>query len=64
MENSLLVIFGKIWPKTLYYSTWLNDIICNHQCMVQLDVHMYMYLEREPLYGKLKIHLVHSPVCG
>ena len=22
MENSLLVIFGEIWPKTLYYSTW------------------------------------------
>ena len=21
MENSLLSIFGKIWPKTLYYST-------------------------------------------
>ena len=22
MENSLLVIFGEIWPMTLYYSTW------------------------------------------
>ena len=22
MENSLLVIFGEIWPKSLYYSTW------------------------------------------
>ena len=21
MENSLLAIFGKIWPKSLYYST-------------------------------------------
>uniref|UniRef100_A0A1X7TFI4 Uncharacterized protein n=1 Tax=Amphimedon queenslandica TaxID=400682 RepID=A0A1X7TFI4_AMPQE len=21
MENSLLFIFGKIWPKSLYYST-------------------------------------------
>ena len=21
MENSLLVIFGEIWPNTLYYST-------------------------------------------
>ena len=21
MENSLLLIFGKIWPKSLYYST-------------------------------------------
>ena len=21
MENSLLVIFGEIWPKTMYYST-------------------------------------------
>ena len=21
MENSLLVIFGEIWPKSLYYST-------------------------------------------
>ena len=22
MENSLLFIFHKIWPKILYYSTW------------------------------------------
>ena len=22
MENSLLVIFGEIWPETMYYSTW------------------------------------------
>ena len=22
MENSLLAIFDKIWPETMYYSTW------------------------------------------
>ena len=22
MENPLLFIFGKIWPETMYYSTW------------------------------------------
>ena len=25
MENTLLVIFGEIWPKTMYYSTGSLD---------------------------------------
>ena len=27
MENSLLFIFGKIWPKSLYYSTDFTSIL-------------------------------------
>ena len=36
MENSLLAIFGEIWPKTLYYSTWsLAQFLSNFKKIVK-----------------------------
>ena len=60
MENSLLFIFGEIWPKSLYYSTgtfvrfWSN--FKNHkkskldQNQLKLSTqHKYMYMYQEKL---------------
>ena len=39
MENSLLFIFGEIWPMTLYYSTGTLTPTCVCVCVpVQIEV--------------------------
>ena len=55
MENSLLFIFGEIWPETMYYSTvtfarfWSNLKICKksnfdwNQLKLSTQ-HKYMYM--------------------
>ena len=59
MENSLLVIFDEIWPKTMYYSTgtlarFLSNLKIrkkfkfdrNHLKLSTLHKYMYMYQKK------------------
>ena len=56
MKNSLLVIFGEIWPKSLYYSTgtlarfWSNckkSKFDRNQLKLEIQhKHMYMYQKK------------------
>ena len=61
MENSLLVIFDEIWPKTLYYSTVTFDqFLSNYIVHVvkQNIVHKKHFLQKhivlknEPIFEK------------